>query len=131
MISVGYKTSPTGLGIRVKCEECGDIAKGRFCDFCDKLYFKGQKLRVREVRQKPKKEKPVYEDRICEDCKAIFKPTGRTILKCSPCNKKWNNRTPAEKWLAKKPHNNVMDSDHLSYSFFRKKYGVKNNVFRG
>jgi len=84
-----------------------------------------------KLREKVQKPKPVYEDRVCKDCGLVFKPTGRVMRKCKPCRDKWGNRTYREKWLAKKPHKNSRDSNQVAYAFFRKKYGVSNNVYRG
>lgn len=115
------------------CRTCGDRnSRGDYCDFCVNLYFRDEQLREREKRKKAEKKPPaVYDDRVCEDCGVSFKPTGRVMKKCPPCRKKWANRTPGEKWVDRKPPKKNRDSNACAYAFFRKKYGVPNNVFRG
>lgn len=117
----------------MSCKSCGDrCGASEYCTFCDKLYFKNASVRERETKRTPKVKKKIeYDERVCEDCNLSFKPKGRIQKKCTECNRKWKDRTPGEKWLAKKPHKNVMNSNQVAYGFFRKKYGVPNNVFRG
>lgn len=104
------------------CENCGDISEQRFCDFCDKLYFKDQNLKL--VERKKKEVEPL-QDKTCAECKKIYKPIRKNqkfcCTECRPVE-----LTPAEKWLKAKPKVNGLTSNQVAYGFFRKKYGVSN-----
>lgn len=112
------------------CKRCGDKSTKEYCDFCDKLYFKRIVETPNRTIKKPEKSKPNYKQKICKDCKKSFIPTSQNI-RCKECGIKFKNRPPQEKWISKQQNTNHMDSDAVYYSFFRKKYGVPNNVFRG
>lgn len=109
------------------CKCCGDETSSKFCDFCNKLYFKDEKLRTVKRKKPEKVEKLVQPkaEKACATCNESFKPT-RTYPKycCSECRPK--PLTSAEKWLKAKPRVNRMDSNQFAYGFFRKKYGVSN-----
>lgn len=108
----------------VKCEYCGDVSRNRFCDFCDKLYFKDEKMRERVTPNKKKPERVIkpLEKRACKGCGEMFMQKTPTHTYCSyECHPKPVNEF--DRWVNKKPREQKMDSDQVGYSFFRKKYG--------
>lgn len=116
----------------MSCQLCGDTTSFRFCNFCDKLYFKEEKLR--EVKREiPKKIIRRLSEKSCEKCNKTYQPKSKYQKFCSDeCRPK--KLTPAQKWLNKKEHVNRADSDAVAYSFFRKKdcaWMNKFKVFRG
>lgn len=120
------------------CKCCGDKrATGNFCSFCDKLYFKEEKIRTRQKQEEElvevKKETTPLDNKVCETCQKDYKPRSFRQKFCSDeCRPK--PMTESEKWLNAKPREyKNLDSDQVGYSFFRKKYGVSNRfkVCRG
>lgn len=112
------------------CECCGDRKTiGKFCDFCDKLYFKSEKLRTREKKEevKVKKEVTPLKERACEECKKDYMPRSHAQKFCSDeCRPK--PMTEFERWVNKKPRAQNLDSNQVAYGFFRKKYGISNRL---
>lgn len=118
----------------MKCECCGDRSerKSKYCSFCDKLYFKEEKLRVREKKPVVKKERVPLGIKACECCKKEYKQKVYSQKFCSDeCRPKVMSEF--EKWVNVKPRAKNMDSNQVAYGFFRKKYGTskKLNVCRG
>ena len=117
------------------CECCGDrVYNGKFCSFCDKLYFKNEKLRTREKKDEEviKKEVTPLQIRACEECKKDYMP--RSFAQkfcCDACRPKPMNEF--DRWMNKKPRAKNLDSDQVVYGFFRKKHGItkKLTVCRG
>lgn len=117
----------------MRCEQCGDECLDKFCDFCDRLYFKNSKtnfVHTRMIKPKVKVVKAKGEG-VCDKCGDVFKKRHVMSKTCGVCNKKKKERTPAEKWLDKKPYVNNANSNAVAYKFFRKQYSVPNNVYRG
>ena len=111
----------------MKCQLCGDRSVSRFCSFCDKLYFKEEKLRKPTKKKQAKKPKQPICKKVCNGCKKEYMPKRSNQLFCSlDCRPK--PMTEAEKWLNAKPRFQNLDSDQVAYGFFRKKYGVSNRL---
>ena len=112
------------------CECCGDKnTKGKFCAFCDKLYFKNEKLRTREKKEEVKEKKVVtpLQIKVCEECAKEYFPRSFAQKFCSDaCREKPVNEF--ERWVNKKPRAKNLDSDQVAYGFFRKKYGTSNRL---
>lgn len=110
------------------CYSCGDMfCKERFCSFCDKLYFKEERLRERETKKEepPKKIVKKIVEKDCVSCKKTYMPVAIAQKYCyADCRPK--ELTEAEKWINKKPRVQKYDSNQVAYGFFRKKYGVLN-----
>jgi hypothetical protein len=105
------------------CELCGYITRNRFCNFCDKLYFKEEKNthfnRTFPIKHK-KIAKPLSE-KNCEKCGCVFKQRNSRQKFCSD---ECRNPTQAEKWLNKKRKSDIPKS--ISHDFLSRSHCCKN-----
>jgi hypothetical protein len=120
-------------GEEVPCSGCWDEKYEDKCDYCLRLYLvsTGQHIPERLKRvKKPKPEKKPLGKRKCKGCEKEYMPTRKYQAYCSgECRPK--RLTDRERFLRGPVERGRQDSNRVAYGFFRKKYGVKNNVFRG
>jgi hypothetical protein len=102
--------------------------KALLCRVCDKQ----MKLEKKSIKAERAKSLSVAETKQCKTCKNDFQFSAKNETECHVCKIGRSVRVSNEKWLNRKPKEKKRrDSNAVAYSFFRKKYSVPNNVFRG
>jgi hypothetical protein len=111
------------------------------CTACRIIFTKELERKKRELERKKKEVKKKYStpSKKCLICSKSFKPSSIDEKYCNdPCNYRTPNIAEInKKWIERKveknPKRRKIDSNMVAYSFFRKKYGVKDKftVCRG
>ena len=100
--------------------------KALLCLACDKQIKQEKKM------MKVKQPKFIDDYKECKTCKKRFQFKYKSEQECHFCKETKSIRKSNENWLNRKPKKKPkMDSNAVAYAFFRKKYTVPNNVFRG